>query len=195
MLYMNTSIFVNYKSIIELTPDNFDLKNNKIIHPKLVKKKGMVTFTSNHCMLCKYLTGVYSTVALKLETSFPMFNLDCIKYPQLAYKLGISRYSLIKYIDETGIMYKEYNGYKTVDLLLADINHELHNSLPITSTTPIIPITPITPIKPIKPIKPITPITPITPNTIITPIIKINTESSINVSNSSPNTIITTQTN
>lgn len=117
------SVFKGTKSVIELTPSDFD-KNGKIIHPALDNKKGLVCMTCSWCHYCKELKKPYSETSNVLGSSFPMFNLDCVKYSEFSNKLGITSYPTIKYIDRSGKLYKNFTGERSVQGFFDDICKE-----------------------------------------------------------------------
>lgn len=117
------SVFGKNTSVIELTPINF--KNGKINHKALEgNKKGMIIYSTNWCHFCKITKKPYQDTSFILGKSFPMFNLDCIKYSELASSLGINSYPTIKYIDINGKIIRDFTGERTVEGFLEDICKE-----------------------------------------------------------------------
>lgn len=118
------SVFKKNSGVIELTPNNFD-SSKRIKHPSLAGgKKGIVAFTCNWCGYCVRLAKPYSETAQITGMAFPMFNLDCVKYPELSKELGIKSYPTIKYIDFNGNTYKDYKNDRSVDGFLTDVCKE-----------------------------------------------------------------------
>jgi protein disulfide-isomerase A6 len=113
------SIFAGTK-VIDLTPLNFD-STGKITHPALQNKQAMIAFSANWCSYCVGMKGDYIKVASVLGQSFPLFNLDCAKYSDLATKLGVKGFPTIKYIDRNGRLGKDYTSGRTVDDFLDNI--------------------------------------------------------------------------
>jgi thiol-disulfide isomerase/thioredoxin len=116
----------NKKSqVIELTPENYDIKNKKITHPMLVNKKGMIAYLSENCGYCVRFAPVYEKVANTLGNSFIMCYLDCAKYGEFAYtKLNVRGYPTVLYIDRNGKPYKKYEGERTENAMIEDICKE-----------------------------------------------------------------------
>jgi thiol-disulfide isomerase/thioredoxin len=118
------SVFKKNSGVIELTPSNFD-SNNKIKHPALKDgKKGLVAFTCSWCGYCVKLAKPYSETAQITGMAFPMFNVDCVKYPELANSMKVSSYPTIKYIDFNGNPYKDYSKEREMNVFLKDICRE-----------------------------------------------------------------------
>jgi thiol-disulfide isomerase/thioredoxin len=117
------SVFKKNSKVIELTPANFI--NGKVVHPKLEgNKKGLVVFTCLWCGFCKALEKPYSDTAYVMGDSFPLFNVDCVKYADFAQKMGIKSYPTIKYIQRSGKIGREFKGERTVQGFLDDICKE-----------------------------------------------------------------------
>ncbi len=113
------------KSVIELTPQNYDIKNKKIVHPQLVNKKGMVAYLAGWCPHCVRFAPVYESVANTLGSSFIMCYLDCEKYGDFARtKLNVRGFPTVLYIDREGKPYKVYNGERTESAMIEDICKE-----------------------------------------------------------------------
>lgn len=111
-------------SVIELTPKNFD-KNNKITHPKLDgSTKGMIIFSASFCGYCQRAAPEYMKTSYTLGMSFPLFSVDCEKYPELTKALGIVGYPTIKYINKNGSIGKVYNKERSLPAFLGDICKE-----------------------------------------------------------------------
>lgn len=117
--------FKSKSSVIELTPENYDIKNKKIIHPKLTDKKGMVAYVAKWCGHCVRFSPVYESVADTLGSSFPLFYLDCEKYGEFASKkLNVKGFPTVLYIDRNGKPYKPYQADRTELAILEDICKE-----------------------------------------------------------------------
>jgi protein disulfide-isomerase A6 len=113
------------KNVIELTPKNYDLKNKKIIHPKLTDHKGMVAYMAGWCGHCQAFSPTYEKVAGTLGDSFPLFYLDCEKYGDFASKnLGVQGFPTVLYIDRLGKPYKNYSADRTEIAMTNDICNE-----------------------------------------------------------------------
>lgn len=111
--------------IIELSPENFDIKNKKIVHPKLKNKKGMVAYLASWCGHCKKFAPVYDNVSQTLGNSFPLFYLDCEKYAEFSSKkLNVKGFPTVLYIDRNGHPFKQYSKQRSEDELLKDICEE-----------------------------------------------------------------------
>lgn len=108
--------------IIELKPSDF--QNGKITHPKLDGKNGMVAFSAKWCGHCQRMKGPYTKTASILGESFPMFNVDCVKYGDFASSLGVQGYPTIKYINRFGRITKDFTADRSVDGFLDDICKE-----------------------------------------------------------------------
>lgn len=118
-------MFKSKSTVISLTPDNFDIKNKKIIHPKLKDKKGMIAYLASWCPHCVKFKPIYESVSDTLGTSFPLFYLDCEKYSDFARnKLKVNGYPTILYIDRNGKPYKPYQSERTDLAMLGDICKE-----------------------------------------------------------------------
>lgn len=117
--------FKSNSFVIELTPDNYDLKNKKIIHPQLKDKKGMVAYLAAWCPHCVKFSPTYEKVANTVGNSFPLFYLDCEKYGDFASKkLKINGFPTILYIDRSGKPYKPYNSERSEFVILDEICKE-----------------------------------------------------------------------
>ena len=115
------SVFPKNSKVIELTPSDFD-KSGKITHNSLEgNKKAMICFTASWCGWCVKMKTPYSKTAAILGDSFPMFNLDCVKYADFAKDMGINGFPTIKYIQRSGKIGKDYSGDRDVNGFLADI--------------------------------------------------------------------------
>lgn len=108
-------------SVMQLTPYNFDTKLN-------IKRKeldgstiGLVIFFTNWCGYCKNVAPELSKTATALGSSFPIFALDCEKYPELCKKIKIQSYPTIRYINKNGSLGSLYSGERLTNSFLADI--------------------------------------------------------------------------
>jgi thiol-disulfide isomerase/thioredoxin len=113
--------FFASKKVIMLTPANF---NSKLIisSPKLDGSTlGLIVSYCEWCGYCKKLSPDYSKTADALGNAFPLFALDCEKYPEFATKLGITSYPTIKYINKNGSLGADYTADRSVNGFLADI--------------------------------------------------------------------------
>lgn len=111
-------------TVIELTPQNVVITQGKIKinHPALSDgKQGLLTVTAAWCGHCKRLKPVYSEVSGYLGNSFPLFNIDAVKYASLVQKMGVKGFPSIKYISKTGYLGSDYMQDRTVDAFLKDI--------------------------------------------------------------------------
>lgn len=118
---------MHFKSglVIELSPENFDIKNKKIIHPKLKNKKGMISYVASWCGHCRKFAPVYNNVSEVVGSSFPLFYLDCEKHGEFASKkLNVKGFPTILYIDRNGHPFKPYEKERNETELLKDICKE-----------------------------------------------------------------------
>lgn len=117
------SLFKN-TSVIELTPKNFD-RSNKITHSKLDgTTKGLIMFSASFCGYCKRAAPEFIKTSNTLGSAFPLFTVDCEKYPELTKALGIVGYPTIKYINKNGSIGKVYSKDRTLPAFLGDICKE-----------------------------------------------------------------------
>lgn len=108
-------------SVIQLTPKNFD-KKLTIKHTKLDGSTlGLVAFYVNWCGYCKKLAPEFSKTGDALGSSFTLYALDCVKYPELCKEIKIVSYPTIRYINKDGSLGQLYKGERTVNGFLADI--------------------------------------------------------------------------
>jgi hypothetical protein len=63
----------------------------------------------------------YSKTADTLGGAFPLFALDCVKYPELSKKLSITSYPTIRYINRDGSLGDMYKAERTPNGFLADV--------------------------------------------------------------------------
>lgn len=111
-------------SVIDLAPKDFD-NMGRIIHPVLDgNKKGLIVWSAEWCGHCKALKPDYIKAASILGKSFPLFNVDCVKYSDFASKMGIKGYPTIKYLDRTGKMTKDFTADRSVNGIIDDVCSE-----------------------------------------------------------------------
>jgi len=114
------------KNIIELKPENFNIKLKKIVHPSLDgTKKAMVAYVAPWCGYCVKFKPIYEDVGELLGGSFPLFYMDCDKYSEFSRrKLNINGFPTVLYINTEGKPYKKYTNERSWKVMINDICKE-----------------------------------------------------------------------
>lgn len=115
-----SSLFAN-SAVIELTPKNFSA-NGRISHPSLDgTTKGLLIYAVKWCGFCQKAKPDYIKTANALGKAFPLFSLDCEKYPELAKTMGVKSFPTIRFINKNGSLGKPFTGNRTVEGFLGAI--------------------------------------------------------------------------
>lgn len=118
-------LFKKNSKVIELNPSDF--KGNKIIHKASLNKMGMIAYMANWCGHCQRMSPVFDEVASTMGSSFPLFYIDAEKHASfVSNTLKINSFPTIRYIDNTGSPYKDFNGVRETSSMISDICKESH---------------------------------------------------------------------
>lgn len=120
-LYSDKNLYDNFTGVIELTSDDFTIKNNsiKINNKLLLDKPGFVNFYAPWCKHCIKMVPIWSDLAIEFRNKFIICAVNCEnkKNYKIRNALKILQYPTIKSISKKGTICNYNDSYSKEDLL------------------------------------------------------------------------------
>ena len=107
-------LYKKKSKVIKLTDSSFSQTG---LIPASVKSKRitMVMFFAGWCIHCQHAEPVWTKFASKAPKDSAVGVVDCVKYPELAHRMGVNSYPTIKVFNQQGTILGDYAGERDLD--------------------------------------------------------------------------------